>query len=145
MADPAALARAAGINPSRIHFEWKDYLALDDASVRRRFERRFGKPAGTKLELNEWRTARSAGPVPYEWLARVQEDGVQSPGITSITDKDVRVTYDPDLALGRFRRAFPFPAGVTAKVENGTLLLAGTAPYEWLAPVRENGGQIARD
>ena len=141
VADPAALARAAGINPSRIYFEWKDYLALDDASVRRRFERRFGKPAGTKLELTNG-ALQISGTVPYEWLARVQQDGVQSPGVTSITDKDVKVTYDPDLALGRFQRAFPPPAGVTAKVENGTLLLAGTAPYEWLAPVRENAVKL---
>ncbi len=49
VADPAALARAAGVNPDRLRFEWKDYLALDDASVLQRFEHRFGKPAGPIL------------------------------------------------------------------------------------------------
>jgi hypothetical protein len=34
---------------------------------------------------------------------------------TSITETDVRVTYDPELAVGRFLRAFPPPPGVTAK------------------------------
>jgi OOP family OmpA-OmpF porin len=141
VADPAALARAAGINPERVRFEWKDYLALDDASVLRRFEKRFGKPAGTKLGLTNGALTIS-GNVPYEWFVRVQQDGIQSPGITSIAEKDVHVTYDPDLAVGRFRRAFPLPPGVNARVENGTLLLAGTAPYEWLEPVRENAVKL---
>jgi len=141
VADPAALARAAGVNPERLRFEWKDYLALDDASVLRRFEKRFGKPAGAQLSLTDGVLA-IGGAVPYEWLKRVREDGMQSPGVTSITEKDPRVTYNPDLALGRFRRAFPPPAGVTAKVANGTLELTGFAPYEWLAPVREGAMNI---
>ena len=143
MADPAALARAAGVNPERLKFEWKDYLALDDASVLRRFEKRFGKPASTNLSLTNGALAIS-GPVPYEWLRRVREDGMQSPGVTSIAENDVRVTYDPELAVGRFLRAFPPPPGVTAKFANGTLELAGTAPYEWLAPVRAGRHKTSR-
>lgn len=141
VADPAALARAAGVNPERLRFEWKDYLALDDTSVLRRFEKRFGKPAGTQLSLTNGALAIS-GAVPYEWLRRAREDGMQSPGVTSLSENNVRVTYDPELALGRFRRAFPLPAGATAKVANGTLQLAGAAPYEWLEPVREGATKL---
>jgi len=67
---------------------------------------------------------------------------MQSPGITSITENDVRETYDPGLALSRFRRAFPLPQGTTAQVAAGTLELAGAAPYEWLAPVREGATKL---
>ncbi len=142
VADPAALARAAGVNPADLRFEWKDYLALDDASVLRRFEKRFGKPAGTQLGLTNGALAIS-GAIPYEWLRRVREIGTQSPGVTSITENDVHVIYDPDLAVERFRRVFPPPPGVTAKVANGTTLqLAGTAPYEWLALVREDATKL---
>jgi outer membrane protein OmpA-like peptidoglycan-associated protein len=141
VADPAALARAAGVNPERLRFEWKDYLALDDTSVLRRFEKRFGKPAGTQLGLTNGALAIS-GAVPYEWLRRVREDGMQSPGVTSITENTVHMTYDPGLALGRFRRAFPLPQGATAEVANGTLQLTGAAPYEWLAPVREGATKL---
>lgn len=141
VADPSPLARAAGLNPDRIRFESKDYLALDDASVLRRFERRFGKPAGTNLALTNGALAIS-GAVPYEWLTRVRQDGMQSPGLTSITENEVQVTYNPDLALARFKRAFPPAPGVMAKVENETLLLSGTAPYEWLAPVREGAAKL---
>jgi len=141
VADPAALARAAGVNPARLRFEWKDYLALDDASVLRRFEKRFGRPAGTQLNVTNGALAIS-GAVPYEWIRRVREDGLQSPGVTSITENDLHETYDPALALGRFRRAFPLPPGATAQVANGTLELAGAAPYEWLAPVREGATKL---
>ncbi len=141
VADPAALARAAGVNPDRLRFEWKDYLALDNASVLRRFEKRFGKPAGADLRLTNG-TLVISGAAPYEWLTRVEQDGAQSPGITSISEHNLSVAYNPALVLTRFRRAFPPPPGVTAKVENGTLLLSGTAPYEWLAPVREGAPKL---
>jgi OOP family OmpA-OmpF porin len=141
VADPVALARAAGVDPKRLQFEWKDYLALDDASVLRRFEKRFGRPASANLSLTNGALAVS-GPAPYEWLRRVRADGMQSPGVTSIAENDVRVTYDPELAVGRFLRAFPPPPGVTARFANGTLELAGTAPYEWLAPVRAGATKL---
>ena len=116
VADPAALARAAGVNPDDIRSEWKDYLALDDVSVRRRFERRFGKPAGTNLSLTNGALTIS-GSVPYEWFTRVERDGLQSPGVSSITERDMTLTYDPGLAVGRFRATFPPPdLGVTAAV-----------------------------
>ena len=142
VADPAALARAAGVDPDDIRFEWKDYLALDDESVRRRFERRFGKPVGTNLNLTNGALTIS-GSVPYEWFTRVEGDGLQSPGVSSITEHDMTLTYDPGLAAGRFRDAFPPPTGVTVAVDNGTLVLSGKAPYEWIAPAREGATKLA--
>ncbi len=141
IADPAALARAAGVNPERLRFDWKDYLALDDPSVLRRFERRFNKPAGTDLTLANGILTVS-GQVPYEWLSRVREEGKQSPGITSINEKNVIVTYDPALALNRFRARFPMPSGTQARVDQGTLYLSGVAPYEWLATVRTDASKL---
>jgi outer membrane protein OmpA-like peptidoglycan-associated protein len=141
VADPVALAHAAGINPDRIRFEWKDYLALDDASVLRRFERRFGKPAGVNLRLTNG-VLTISGKAPSEWLARVRQEGAQSPGVTSITENDITVTHDPALLLARFHHEFPPPPGLIAQVENGTLRLSGTAPYEWLASVREGAPKI---
>jgi OOP family OmpA-OmpF porin len=141
IADPAALARAAGVNPERLRFEWKDYLALDDPSVLRRFERRFGKPAGADLTLANGILTVS-GQVPYEWLSRIREEGKQSPGITSINEKNVIVTYDPALALNRFRARFPMPSGTQARVDQGTLYLSGVAPYEWLATVRTDASKL---
>ena len=141
IADPAALARAAGVNPERLRFEWKDYLALDDPSVLRRFERRFGKPGGADLTLANGILTVS-GQVPYEWLSRVREEGKQSPGITSINEKNVIVTYDPALALNRFRTRFPMPSGTQARVDQGTLYLSGVAPYEWLATVRTGASTL---
>ncbi|HEX4640015.1 MAG TPA: OmpA family protein, partial [Chthoniobacterales bacterium] len=141
VADPAALARAAGVNPNDIRFEWKDYLALDDLSVQRRFERRFGKPAGTNLSLTNGALTIS-GSVPYEWFTRVERDGQQSPGVSSVTARDVTLTYNPALAAGRFREAFPPPSGVRVAVSNGTLFLSGKAPYEWIAPVRAGAAKL---
>ena len=141
VADPAALARAAGINPNRIRFEWKDYLALDDASVLRRFEKRFGKPAGTNLDLTNGALAIS-GAVPYEWFVRVQQDGIQSPGITSITGQGC----DGDLRSGfGHRQISPRVSATTGSHRQGGERDAPAGrhgPYEWLAPVRENAVKL---
>lgn len=61
---------------------------------------------------------------------------MESPGITSINEEKLTVTYEPTLVAARFRYAFPPPPGVKADVVDGTLALSGTAPYEWLESVR---------
>jgi outer membrane protein OmpA-like peptidoglycan-associated protein len=142
VAHPAAVARAVGVNPKEIRFQWKDYLALDDRSVLRRFEQRFGKPHGAGLSLTNGNLTIS-GSVPYEWFTRVEREGLQSPGITSIAARDTTLTYDPGLALERFHQAYPPPPGVKAAIGQGTLFLSGTAPYKWIAPVREGATKLA--
>jgi len=140
-ADGVALAREAKLNPARIRFEWKDYLALDPASIQRRFAERFGSPKGTNVGV-EGSTARISGPAPFEWIEAIRRDGRQVAGVTSVVEQDVTVTHDPGLALQRFKAAFPMPPSVKAVVANGTLNLAGTASYEWVAPVRDGANRI---
>jgi OOP family OmpA-OmpF porin len=140
-ADPAPLAQQAGVDPARIHFEWKDYLALDSISVRRRFEQRFGVPAGVQVAVADG-VLNIAGPVPYEWIERVRRESPQLPGVNSLAEQGVKVTYDSALVLKRFQAAFPLPPQVTAGYENGTLRLAGKAAYEWIAPVREGAARL---
>lgn len=134
--DGAALVQAAQLKPSRIRFDWKEYFALDSVSVQRRFAQRFGQPKETQIAI-EGSTAIISGKTPYEWLERVRREGTQLPGVTSVVERDVALSYDPTLALERFRTAFPPPATVKATVTDSTLTLAGSAPYEWIAPVRE--------
>jgi outer membrane protein OmpA-like peptidoglycan-associated protein len=83
-----------------------------------------------------------SGKVPFEWIDRVRREGAQVPGIGPIAERDLIVTYDPGLVLERFKAAFPLPPNVHAIVANNTLTLAGTAPYEWVAPVREGATRI---
>ncbi|MBA3607029.1 MAG: OmpA family protein [Chthoniobacterales bacterium] len=141
VADPTALALAAGVDPTKLRFEWKDYLALDDASVLRRFEKRFGKPAGTNLSLTNG-VLTISGAVPFEWYSRVERDALQSPGVISMTEDKMSLTYDPAMALGRLAKSYPIPSGTRATIQDGTLHLAGTAPYEWLASVRGNADKF---
>jgi outer membrane protein OmpA-like peptidoglycan-associated protein len=140
-ADPAPLARQAGVDPAKIQFEWKDYLALDATSVRRRFEQRFGVPADARVAVVDG-VLEIAGPVPYEWIERVRRESAQVAGINTLAERDVKITYDPALVLQRFQTAFPPPPEVTARVEDGTLRLAGKAAYEWIAPVREGATHL---
>ena len=141
-ADPAPLARQAGLDPERIRFDWKDYLALDDTSVRRRFEQRFGAPEGTRIAVVDG-AIEVSGTAPYEWIERVRRDSAQVPGVNALREREVKVSYDPALVLQRFRDAFPPPKDVTASFADGILHLSGSAAYEWIEPVRAGATRLA--
>jgi OOP family OmpA-OmpF porin len=134
-ADPAALARAAGLDPARISFRWKDYLALDSASVRRRFEQRFSVPEQTRVAINNG-VLEVAGSVPYEWLERVQREATLIPGVTSVVERNANIIYDPDLARQRFEKQIGLPETVTAVVANAVVTLSGEASHRWLTRAR---------
>jgi outer membrane protein OmpA-like peptidoglycan-associated protein len=139
--DPADLARRAGLDPAQIRFDWKDYLALDDASVQRRFEQRFGVPQGTEISVKSGLLTVS-GPVPYEWLEGVRRDATSLPGILKVSDTAGKITYDYDRALERFEKRFGLPESVSASLTNGTLTLTGGASHRWLTRVRAEGGKV---
>ncbi len=133
--DPAAVARAAGIDPTLIHFNWKDYLALDDASVQRRFAQRFEVPPGVEIFVSRG-VLNVAGTVPYEWLDRVRQQAPTLPGISRVEDTHAQITYDHDHSLDRFEQKFGLPSSVSARLTNNRLTLAGEASHAWLTRVR---------
>jgi OOP family OmpA-OmpF porin len=134
-ADPAILAREAGLDPARIRFHWKEHLALDPASVQRRFEQRFTVPSETRIAIKDG-VLEVAGTAPYEWLDRVRREGTLIPGVTSIVERNPNVIYDPDLARQRFEKQFGLLDTVNAKVANGVLTLSGEASHRWLVRAR---------
>ena len=105
--DPAAIAREASVDPKRIRFHWNDYLALDPASVRRRFEQRFAVPEQTRIAIKDG-VLEIAGSVPYEWLERVRREATLIPGVKSVVETDANIIYDPELARKRFEAAVRF-------------------------------------
>jgi OOP family OmpA-OmpF porin len=140
-ADPAVLAREAKLDPDRIRFEWKDYLALDPASVQRRFEQRFRVPNETRLTIKDG-VLELAGSVPYEWLEQVRREATLMPGVTSIVERDATIIYDPDLARKRFAEQLKLPESVNAVAANGVLTLSGEASHRWLTRVRAEAVKV---
>jgi outer membrane protein OmpA-like peptidoglycan-associated protein len=133
--DPAAIAREANLDPKRIRFHWKDYLSLDPASVRRRFEQRFTVPEQARIAINDG-AVEIAGSVPYEWLERVQREAMLIPGVTSVVEQNANIIYDPDLVRQRFERQLGLPDTVSAVVANGIVTLSGEASHRWLLRAR---------
>ncbi|MGI9087811.1 MAG: OmpA family protein [Chthoniobacterales bacterium] len=139
--DGVALAKASGLNPARVQFHWKEYLALDAESVRRRFAQRFGLTNSARVAVDDGKVIIS-GAAPYSWIDPIRREGTRVPGVSAVVERNVQVTYDPFLTLQRFKAAFPIPPTVKAAVSNGTLVLAGAVSYEWIAPVREGALKI---
>jgi OOP family OmpA-OmpF porin len=134
-ADPSTLAREAGINPSQIRFHWKDYLALDPASVMRRFEQRFPLPKETQARMENG-VLVLAGSIPYEWVDRVRREATLIPGVASVDEQKAVIVYDESLAQQRFQQQLGLDEAVHAAVANGILTLSGEASHRWLARVR---------
>ncbi len=133
--DPATLAREAGLDPGRIRFDWKEHLALDSVSVRRRVEQRFVVPDQARIAVNDG-VLEIAGSVPYEWLDSVRHEATLIPGVKSVVDGEANITYDPALARKRFEQQFRLPDTVNAAVVNGVLILSGEASHRWLMRAR---------
>lgn len=140
-ADPVAIARRNGVNPTHLVFEWKEYLALDDTSVQRRFEKRFGVPAGAQIRLTNGVLHLSGAP-PYEWLDKVRHEATLVPGVTSVDDRSAKISYDRNLAQERFEARFGLPDGVNARLDNGRLTLSGEASHRWIERVRAEATRL---
>lgn len=133
--DPATLAREAGLDPARIQFDWKEHLALDSASIRRRVEQRFSPPDQARVAVNDG-VLEISGTVSYEWLDSVRREATLIPGIKSVVERDVNIIYDPALARRRFEVQFGLPETVSAAVVKDVLILSGEASHRWLMRAR---------
>src|ERR1700730_444684 len=140
-ADPAALAREAKLDPAQIDFQWKDYLAIDPAIVTERFKHRFGMPPQARAMISDG-VLMLSGSVPYEWLERVRREATLLPGVVSVNDSHVQVTYDPGSVLARFEEKFGLPESVHPVFAQGILTLSGGAPRGWLNRVRSEGSKV---
>jgi outer membrane protein OmpA-like peptidoglycan-associated protein len=136
-ADPAVIARETGVNPERVQFQWEDFLALDAASVQRRFTQRFDVPNGTNVTVDGG-VVGIAGSVPYEWLEHVKREATLVPGVRAVAADaaQVQVTYDPQLAQQRFEQQLGVPEGVRVSVTDGVLKVSGEASHHWLTRIR---------
>jgi outer membrane protein OmpA-like peptidoglycan-associated protein len=132
--DPTELARRFSIDPERVQFHWKPFFGLDPASIVQRFKKRFSLPSTTQVSSKNG-VLILTGSAPYDWLERVRAEAKFIPGISTLDDSAVDVTYDAASVLQRFSQKFDPPDTVnTALVEN-TLVLSGEAPQQWLARV----------
>ncbi|MDQ6859855.1 MAG: OmpA family protein [Verrucomicrobiota bacterium] len=139
--EPAAIARETKVNPARVRFEWKEYVAADSAIVQRRFVQRFGLPGEASVQV-VGETVQISGRVPNEWLERVRREATEVTGVKSLAEREVKIVYDPNDALEQFKTQFAPPPGVRVSLTNNTLVLSGRAPFEWLVPVREGARKI---
>jgi OOP family OmpA-OmpF porin len=139
--DPTGIALAAKVDPQKVRFHWKEFLALDPASVRKRFADRFGIPPGTNATITDGVLTLS-GSAPYEWLEGVRREATLVPGVVSLVERDANVIYNPKSVLKRFEEKFDFPKTVRVALVKSTLILSGGAPHTWLTRVRSEGTSI---
>ena len=141
LADAMVVARAAGIDPARVQFHWKDFLALDPATIVQRFQKRFSPPASAQVSSKDG-VLVLAGSAPYDWLERVRREAKFVPGVSGLDDSAVTVVYDAASILQRFNEKFDPPNTVNASVVQNTLVLSGEASQQWLDRVRSDVSMV---
>ena len=135
--EPGILVATAERNrfaPSRV-VGLRDPLARDPAAI----------ASEAKLDPGrirfEWRDYSADDPVITE--RRLHHDFAQHPGAPSMLRPGTRAAADSADPLEQFKTSFTPPPTVEAVVVNNTLVLAGAAPYEWVAAVQEGATRIA--
>ena len=139
--DPREVARWSGIDPERVQFHWKPFFGLDPASIVERFKKRFSLPSTIKASSKSG-VLILTGSVPYEWIERVRAEAKFVPGILTLDDSAVDVTYDATSVLQRFNEKFDPPNTVNTALLQNTLVLSGEAPQQWLARVRTDASVV---
>jgi outer membrane protein OmpA-like peptidoglycan-associated protein len=139
--DPAEVARRSGIDPERVQFHWKSFFGLDPASIVERFKKRFSLPSTTQVSSKNG-VLILTGSAPYDWLERVRGEAKFVPGISTLDDSAVDVTYDAASVLQRFNEEFDPPNTVSAALVQNTLVLSGEAPQQWLSRVRTDASVV---
>ena len=150
----------------RSHLRWRDFLArlksepgiLVATAERNRFTRsrveglrdplaRDPAAIASDAKLNparirfEWKDYSAADPAIAQ--RRVQQNFADNPGVTATLRRDQPAKADTGAALEQFKATFTPPRTVEAAVVDNTLVLAGAAPYEWVAAVQEGATRIA--
>lgn len=139
--DPTEVARRFGIDPERVQFHWKPFFGLDPASIVQRFKKRFSPPSSAQVSSKNG-VLILTGSAPYDWLERVREEAKFVPGITTLDDSAVDVTYDAASVLHRFNEKFNPPDTVRTALIQNTLVLSGEAPQQWLERARTDASAV---
>ena len=90
----------------------------------------------SKSRVTGLRDPLAPDPVAMAREAKLNPDGIL------FAWKDYHA-LDPSLVLQRFQTAYSPPQTVKAEMERGILRLTGSAPYEWIVPVREGAPKIS--
>ena len=136
-AEPGILVAATERNwfgPSRI-VGLRDARSRDPAALAKQAKL---DPAGIHFEWKEYSAAEPPVAKP-----RLPSGAVVRSALGGTTQRDEIAAPKSMLVLEQFKAAFPLPPNVTAEVTNETLVLAGSAPFEWINAVREGAPKIA--
>ena len=129
------LLAAGAIVGFRRQAQWNDFVA------RLRAQPGITVTDAERGWISKSRVAGLRDPLAPDPVAIAREAKLNPEGIR-FDWKDYQA-LDPSLILQRFRNAYPPPPTVTAQVDGGVLMLAGSAPYEWIVPVREGAAKIS--
>jgi len=82
--DPAALVRAAQLDPARAEFHWGAYYALDDPIVQQRATALLAPPLGVTLSVKEGVLRITGGEPALQWTSGLRARALLVPGIRAV-------------------------------------------------------------
>lgn len=135
-----AIAAATGLVVAALIVAWRREAQWDGFVSRLRAQPGITVTEARRGWISKSRVAGLRDPLAADPAAIAREAKLNPDGIR-FDWKDYHA-LDSVLVLQRFQTAYPAPSTVAARVEQGILVLSGSAPYEWIVPVREGAPKI---
>lgn len=137
LADPLAqaaerFATTAGFAQGEVRFELSPYQAMEPDLIRQRARRQLQVPDTVTLRL-KGHTLYAVGTAPFEWTMRVAESLGYPAGVETIDLNGIRI--DETSLLRRIKALLKPPEGITLRLSEGSLGIAGKAPWHWVSQI----------
>ncbi|PZD73725.1 hypothetical protein C1752_01600 [Acaryochloris thomasi RCC1774] len=88
--DPLSLAEPNKINPQKVKTTWEPYLSFHPELVKARAEQRLQPPATVSLSVDGQNTLIAAGTAKQDWIAQLQKQALQIPGVMQISTEQLK-------------------------------------------------------
>lgn len=134
-ADPAVLAREAGLDPARIQARWAPFYSTDARFVLARARQALEPPHTVSLSLKA-DTLQATGSAPEAWVERASRLAPLLPGVARLDIAAVTPTDASPPELAEARSKLVPPATVVLRLSDGQLIASGAAEHRWIVQAR---------
>jgi len=134
--NPYELLAEINIDPKRVISEWEPYFALHPDIISQRARKILEAPETVSFR-SENGILYVSGLAPDKWIKNAQEKASAIPGIIRLEKDNLFDLNASELFLARVSVQLEPPQTVFLNFSDGTLIISGSAPHEWIQKMRQ--------
>jgi OOP family OmpA-OmpF porin len=134
--DPNDLLITYNIDPSQVTSEWEPYYALHEGIISKRARKILQAPDTVSFR-NKDGILYVSGLAPQSWIENAQQKATSIPGVIQLKEDNLFDINASELFLARVSVQLEPPQSVFLSFNDGTLILSGSAPHQWISQMRQ--------